>query len=161
MNQRVVVALGLTALVALAFWLFSGGSEAEEQVEKALREVVQAIEIGDETGLELAIATDYSDRMGHDQEAVIRRILDEVEHYEGLTIVLDDLEIEVEEESGFATAVFVPRYEGTPDESRKTRPKYRFKPGQSLQVKFRRHGTTWLVVRGGMRYSITGALGGE
>ena len=144
------------ALIALSL------SDCDDPTEAAIlgtiEDMVQAVETGDEARLDSWIAADYGDRLGHQKESVVRRIMDEVEHYDDVDITLDHLAVQIEENTGFAHVTFVPRFEGDIDSSKKKRPKYSFKKGQRLRVKLRKHGNDWLVVRGDMTVSIRGAL---
>ena len=158
MNIRVLVAVGVTLLALVAMNLRSCEDPTEAAILGTLEDMVQAVETGDRERLDSWIAADYGDRLGHQKDSIVRRIMDEVEHYEGLDIVLDHLSVKIEENTGFATVTFVPRFEGEVDAAKKKRPKYRFKKGQRLRVKLRQHGKDWLVVRGDMTVSIRGAL---
>ena len=158
MNTRVLIAIGATILVLLALSMRSCEDPNETAILEGLDEMVQAVEKGDREGLSFWIAADYGDRLGHQKDGIVRRIMDEVEHYDGLKIELDHVSVRIEEETGFAYVTFVPRFEGAVDNSRKKRPKYSFQKGQRLRVKFRRHGSDWLVVRGDMTVSIRNAL---
>lgn len=158
MNIRVLVAVGATILLLIILSLRGCEDPTEANILAGMEDMVQAVEEGDRDRLDGWIAADYRDRLGHQKDSIVRRIMDEVEHYEGLDIVLEHLSVKIEEETGFAHVTFVPRFDGTVDASRKKRPKYSFKKGQRLRVKLRRHGDQWLVVRGDMTVSIRGAL---
>jgi hypothetical protein len=158
MNTRVlgaiIATLGLFAVLSLQ----DCKDPTREAITAAVEDVVLAVETGDRDRLGSWIAADYRDRLGHDNETIVRRVMDEVEHYDALDIALDHLAIKIEEKTGFATATFLPRFIGDADAAKKTRPKYTFKKGQRLRVKLRKHGDRWLIVRGDMTVSIRGAL---
>ncbi len=157
MNIRVIAVLAVAVGLALVLWLRGCSDEEVEQVRASLQAMVMAVESGDEEGLEIYIAADYTDRLGHDQQTAVRRVMAAVEHYPDVTIVLDHLDIDIEEH-GYARVRFVPRLEGDIEEALKQRPKYDFQKGQRLMVRLRKHGTRWLVVRADMGYSMSGAL---
>ena len=158
MNIRVLATIILTAAIIVTLSLQRCDDPTEATILAGLEDMVSAVETGDRDGLDAWIAADYGDRLGHDKASIVRRVMDEVEHYDGLDIVLDHLSVRIEEEAGFAQVVFLPRFVGETDASRKTRPKYTFKKGQRLRLKLRKHGPQWLVVRGDMTVSIRGAL---
>lgn len=157
MNIRVAIVLAVAAGLALILWLRGCNDPEVEQVRASLAAMVAAIEAGDGEGLELYIAADYGDRLGHDQSTAVRRVMAEVEHYPSVRIELDHLDIDIEEH-GYARVRFVPRLDGETDEALKERPKYQFQKGQRLALRLRKHGTRWLVVRADMGYSMSGAL---
>ena len=149
-----VATLGLIAFLSLQ----DCEDPTREAIQATVEDMVIAVETGDRDRLDAWIAADYRDRLGHDNETIVRRVMDEVEHYDDLNIELDHLSIKIEEKTGFATATFLPRFVGDTDAAKKTRPKYTFQKGQRLRVKLRKHGDHWLVVRGDMTVSIRGAL---
>lgn len=158
MNIRVLVAIGATALLLLALSLRDCEDPTEVAILGVIHDMVEAVEIGDRERLDQWIAADYGDRLGHQKDTIVRRIMDEVEHYDELEIVLEHLSVKIEEGTGFAHVTFAPRFDGHVDGSKKKRPKYTFKKGQRLRIKMRKHGPDWLVVRGDMTVSIRGAL---
>lgn len=158
MNIRVLVAIGVTVLLLVTLSLRDCQDPTEVAILAVIDDMVEAIEVGDRDRLDQWIAADYRDRLGQQKDSIVRRIMDEVEHYDDLDIVLEHVSVKIEEESGFAHVTFMPRFDGAIDASKKKRPKYTFKKGQRLRVKLRKHGPDWLVVRGDMTVSIRGAL---
>jgi hypothetical protein len=154
----VLAAVGATFVLLIILSMQSCEDPTEATILAGMEDMVQAVEQSDQERLDSWIAADYQDRLGHQKESIVRRIMDEVEHYDDLDIVLEHLSVKIEEESGFAQVTFVPRFDGMIDPERKKRPKYTFKKGQRLRVKLRNHGGQWLVVRGDMTVSIRGAL---
>jgi hypothetical protein len=146
--------------VAVAIGLSLGRCEDPElaRVEATLTSIVMTVEDGDREALAEHVAVDYSDRLGQDSRAVVHRIMSAVEHIPDVRIELDHLQVEIEDKTGYATATFLPVFHGEADQELKRRPKYEFHKGRRLRVKFRRHGDRWLVVRGDMTLSLTGAL---
>lgn len=158
MNARVLAVLGAVALVAV-FLLVRGCEDPEENLVRAsLEAMVDAVERRDADGLAAYIAADYGDRFGHDDVSVVRRVIDEVEHYPEVRITLAHLDIEVEEKSRQADVRFLPEFAGEVDLSRKTRPKYEFEKGQRVRLRMRKQGDRYVVERAEMGVSISGAL---
>jgi hypothetical protein len=157
-NIRVLVAMGATLLLLAGLSLRDCEDPTEAAILGGIEDMVQAVEVGDRDRLDQWIAADYGDRLGHQKDSIVRRIMDEVEHYDELDIVLEHLSVKIEENTGFAHVTFMPRFDGYVDASKKKRPKYTFKKGQRLRIKLRKHGPDWLVVRGDMTVSIRGAL---
>ena len=158
MNKNVVIVFLITVGALIAFSVARCEDPVRQAVEASLYAVVGAVEAGDSELLSELIAADYTDRLGHDHRSVVRRILAEVEHIPDVQIELSHLSIQVEESTGYAIATFLPEFHGDVDMKKKRRPKYEFHKGKRLLVRFRRHGERWLVVRGDMTMSISGAL---
>lgn len=158
MNMRVLGAVVLTLVVLVVLSVRGCRDEEAERIEAILAEMVAAVEAGDGAGLSTYIAADYTDRLGHDDRSIVIRAIDEVEHYPDVRIELTHLSIKVEHETGYAAATFLPVFRGETDEAQKHRPKYKFERGQRLKLKFRKHGTTWLMVRADLGVSVRGVL---
>lgn len=156
--NRAVLAIGLLTIAAVGWLLLRGESDDERAVRAAVTGLVKAVEASDAEALAAFIAADYTDRLGHDADTVVDRALAEVEHFDHLEVRTGDLTIKIEEKSGLATAAFRPELVGDRDESKKRHPKYGFKEGQKLQLKFRKHGPDWLLVRADLVYSLTDML---
>ena len=158
MNVRVLAVLGVVAVVVLVLVFRGCEDERLKQIQASLDEMVAAVETADEELLEIYIAADYSDRLGHDQTGAIRRVMSEVEHYPaGVRVQLAHLDIDIEDH-GYARVRFVPELVGDTDDDLKQTPKYDFQRGQRLLLKLRQHGTRWVVVKADMAYSMSGAL---
>jgi hypothetical protein len=158
MNPRVMVIL-VVAAVAVGFFVVRGcGDEEEERVKRSLAAMVQAVESGDAEGLEDYVARDYTDRFGHDQQAAVRRVMNEVEHYPSVKITLAHLDIDLEEKNGIAWVRFLPEFAGEADAALKVHPKYQFEPGQRLRLQLRKDGDRYEVLRADMGMSFGGAL---
>ena len=158
MNRSVLVALLITVAVAIGFTFARCEDPELARVEATMASIVSAVENGDREGLAEYFAADYTDRLAHDSRAVVHRIMSAVEHIPDVRIELDHLQVKIDEKTGYATATFLPVFHGDADRELKVRPKYEFHKGRRLLVRFRRHGDLWLVVRGDMTMSLTGAL---
>ena len=158
MNRKLIIAVVLTVLAALAVTVGRCEDPERKRLEATIARLVASVEMGDSEVLSEIIAVDYTDRLGHDHRSVVRRILAAVEHIPEVHIELAHLSLQIDKKTGYATATFLPVFHGDIDLEKKTRPKYEFQKGKRLLIRFRKHGDRWLVVRGDMTMSITGAL---
>jgi hypothetical protein len=158
LRPRVLVVVILVVGAVLATWLLQGPSDAELAVLGALHGAAEAVESGDKEALSEYIAADYRDRLGHDDQTVVRRVMRERELWGALQINFDGLEVKVEEGTGFATTSFRLDMSGDPLEAPEIRDRYDGPDGQRFRVRWRRHGDLWLVVRGEVVWRITDAI---
>ncbi len=159
MNVRVLAALGLTGLiVALVAILGMGETEDEEAVRATLMTLVDAVERHDEDALMEHVAIDYGDRLGHSYETIGRRVVNEMRVWDELTVTLESLDLEVNEDTGYATVAFRPGFEGVRNDAPDVRESYQGPEGRKFRVTFRKHGDRWLVTRGDVTFSLSDAL---
>jgi len=158
MNKAVLLAVLATLAVAAGLAFVRCEDPEMLRLEATMASIVAAVEDGDRDALADHIAADYSDRLGQDARSVVHRIMSEVEHIPEVRIDLNHLQLKIDKKSGYATATFLPEFHGDADQELKVRPKYEFHKGKRLLVRLRRHGERWLVVRGDMTMSLTGAL---
>ena len=95
MNIRVLVAMGATLLLLAGLSLRDCEDPTEAAILGVIEDMVQAVEVGDRDRLDQWIAADYGDRLGHQKDSIVRRIMDEVEHYDELDIVLEHLSVKI------------------------------------------------------------------
>lgn len=142
-----------------AFLMFRGCEDPEKKlVAQSLWAMLEAVEAHDGERLAEYIAADYTDRFRQSDEMAVRRVMNEVEHYPELHVELENLSIETDPKTGFATAMFLPVIGGVPDETLKKTPKYQWDKGKRLRLKLRKHGDRYLVVRADMGYSFGAAF---
>ncbi|MGM0578520.1 MAG: hypothetical protein ACQEXJ_22540 [Myxococcota bacterium] len=158
MNVRLASLLFIAAAAVAVAWWATRADEEVERVEASLGAMVAAVEDRDREALAAWVAPDYTDRLGHDAHAAVERVMHEVEHIPDLRIELHALDVDVEEETGHATATFRPVFHGEVDEALKRRPKYDFERGRRLRLRLRRHGQRYLVVRADTTFSFGEAL---
>ena len=158
MNLKVIVAFGGVALVVAALVLMRSEDPEFKLVEATLWGAAESVALADAEGLMAFVAADYSDRLGQDQRAVVKRAIQEVEHIPGVEIDFEGLKIEIDESSRRATATFRPLLIGEVDPSLKRHPKLNFDQGKRLIVRMRKHGEVYLITRADIGYAFGAAL---
>ena len=158
MNVRVLIILAVVVVGVAAISLTRCEDPEVALVEATLHGIVEAIEAGDEEALEDYIAADYSDRLGQDQRAAIRRAVHEVEHIPEVLVEFEDLDIDIDASTHRATATFRPVLAGDVDPSLKRHPKFDFERGKRLIVRLRKHDGLYLVTRADIGYAFGAAL---
>ena len=158
MNVRVALVLLCVLGLVLALSLIRCDDPERALVEATLYGVVESVELGDEEGLSAYVAVDYSDRLGQDQRAAVKRAIQEVEHIPDVRIELEDLSIDLNQESRRATATFRPLLSGEIDPSLKRHPKLKFEQGKRLIVRMRKQDGLYLITRADIGYAFGAAL---
>ena len=158
MNIRVLAALGCVVALVAALLLMRSEDPEVTLVKTTLWAVVDNVALADAEGLSVYVAADYSDRLGQDQRAAVKRAIQEVEHIPGVEIELEGLKIEIDEASRRATATFRPVLVGEVDPSLIKHPKLKFEQGKRLIVRLRKQDGLYLITRADIGYAFGAAL---
>ena len=158
MNLKVLTAFALVAALVAVLVLMRSEDPELKLVEATLWGAADSVALGDAEGLSSLVAVDYTDRLGQDHRAVVKRAMQEVEHIPAVEIEFEDLKIDIDKESRRATATFRPLLIGEVDPSLKKHPKLNFNQGKRLIVRMRKHGDVYLITRADIGYAFGSAL---
>lgn len=154
MTARALVVALLVVAAGVTVWLLQGPSDTELAVRAALEGAVDAVERGDAEGLAEYLAADYRDRLRHDDQTVVRRVMRERRLWDALEISLHGLDVAVDEELGIATTTFRLEMRGDSLEDPEIKARYDGPDGRRFRIHWRRHGGLWLVRKGEVIWSL-------
>lgn len=142
---------GLFLIVSMLIFVGIGcGNEDEKAIQELVADVARAVEYGDQEFVSGVVAADYSDRFGHDPDAVVSRVFRAVEGQD-VQIELGKIDVEINEKSKTATAKFTVDISGA---GSLTADAEAVSKNRRMVVHLRRGGRRWVIQRGDVELSL-------
>lgn len=152
-NRRTIVVIGMLVVTAgVVWWILNRPNPDRDAILQLLLQLESAAETGDADMFESGLTLDYGDRFGHDRETVTDRVMDKAADIGNLDVQLSNIEVDIDSESGRATAKF--RVELVGDGAQNDPDAEELRSRRRFVVSVRKEGPSWYVQRADVVYSM-------